>query len=78
MRPERHFELFAVETVRDLDTGNVLKLSHAFVVSERIDGETPEGAQLTFDNWLERELFWEHHLERGDMEAAYADEKEHW
>lgn len=71
MRPERHFELFACETVRDADTGNVLRFDHAFVVQEKVDGVAPQGAQLTFDDWLERELFWQYHLEHGD---SYAEE----
>jgi len=83
VKPTRHFELFACETIRDADTGNVLQFDHSFIVSEQVDGkDRPTNAQLSFDEWLEREMLWNYHLERGDgyadEEAVYAQDERDW
>lgn len=59
MRPVRRFELFACVTIVDQDTGNVLEFSHGCVAKE--DGPVsagPREAQLSFDDFMEREALW--------------------
>jgi len=56
------------ETWRD-DDNNVLQFSHATVVRTELEpadaGSGGPNAQLTFDDWLEAEAFWDYHLNSG-------------
>lgn len=58
----RRFELFAAEQWLDND-GNVLQFSHGYVAQLDVEPEDRAvNAQRTFDEWLEEEIFWNHHL----------------
>lgn len=65
MRPVRRFELFACVTIVDQDTGNVLEFSHGCVAKE--DNEPgPKDAQVSFDQFLEREALWAMRLDEAE------------
>lgn len=69
----RRFELFALEAWEDAK-GNVLQVDHGTVAVTHVEpDDRPLNAQLTFDEWMENELMWNHHMERAD---AYAEDDE--
>lgn len=67
MRPVRRYELFCAVTIVDLDTGNVLEFSHGCVAKEDTPVSAgPKEAQLSFDDWMEREALWAMRLDEAE------------
>jgi len=71
----RAFELFATESWYDKD-GNVIQSDYCTVVQENMDftRANKPGAQLTFDEWLENEVMWNHHLSAAEEEEPDAED----
>lgn len=58
----RRFELFALEAWEDAH-GNILEVNHGTVVTCHLEPDTRAlDFQRTFDEFIEEELFWDHHL----------------
>jgi len=59
---KRRFELFALEAWEDAD-GRILELNHGSVVHCHIEPDSRAlDAQRTFDEWVEEQIMWEHHM----------------
>lgn len=63
---KRRFELFALEAWED-SNGRVLQVDHGTVVVAHLEpDDRPLNHQRTFDEFIEEELFWDHHLSTAD------------
>lgn len=72
----RRFELFALEAWED-NQGRIIQVDHGSVAVMHLEPDNrPLDHQRTFDEFLEEELFWDHHLNSQEAEEADNAENE--
>jgi len=70
---QRRFEIFACEAWYDAE-GNTLQVDHSTVAVMNLEPDDRAlNAQRTFDEFLEEQLFWDHHLNSPEAEEHEQD-----